>query len=197
MSAQPGQGGLPVCVVEPRHVRSSTSSTLPEPSIARRAASSRDTGVMRPSQPTLKMGTEGSRVVAGFEIIPPLASRARTLRPMTILRERQVWRRAKPLKQGQRPGARIDRLTPAQEANVRAWLGVLHTLLRSWPRVANALHISLTTVERVLAGRRRPTVGWALRLAEAAGVPVDDVLSGKLPKPESCPLCRRCEPRER
>lgn len=110
---------------------------------------------------------------------------------MTILRERQVWR-AKPIKQGKRPGARIDRLTPEQEDNVRAWLRVLRTRLGTWGRVGDELRISIKTVERVLAGTRRPTAGWLPRVAGVAGVRVDDVLSAPFPKPGSCPMCGRC-----
>jgi hypothetical protein len=111
---------------------------------------------------------------------------------MPILRERQVWR-AKPLKQGKRPGARIDRLTPEQEDNVRAWLRVLHARLGTWGRVADELHISIKTVERVLAGSRRPTAGWLPRVAGVAGASLDDVLAGSVPKAGSCPACWWCE----
>ena len=104
---------------------------------------------------------------------------------MSILRERQVWRKARKPDQGRRPSARIDRLAPEQEASVRAWLRVLHARLGRWRDVAEALNISLKSVERVIGETRRPTAGWALRVARAAEAPVDDVLGrgegGELP----------------
>lgn len=96
---------------------------------------------------------------------------------MTILTKRVVWRKHRePLPHGRRTGARIDRLSPEQEANVRAWLRVMHAQHGTWRRVAEALGISLKNVECVLAGSRRPTPGWALRVAEAMGTSVDAVL---------------------
>jgi hypothetical protein len=131
-------------------------------------------------------------VVAGFEIGPPLASRARTFRAMTILRERQVWKR--PVAAGpRRERARLGSLTTDEQNNVRAVMGVLHVRFGSWRAVAEALGTSVKWIEKLMRVVGEPPAGLAIHAARLAGVPVDDVLSGAFPKPGSCPMCGRCE----
>lgn len=110
---------------------------------------------------------------------------------MTILRERIVWRA--PTKRRAHSRERLDRLTPGQEANVIRAMRALHGRLGTWVKVARALQVSIKTVEKVLAGKDRTTPGWALRIAQIAGVTVDDVLTGAFPKAGACPACGRCD----
>jgi hypothetical protein len=108
---------------------------------------------------------------------------------VTILRERVVWRKNRPAPQGMRTGARIDRLTREQEDNVRAGLRVLHARCDNWATVSAVTGIALRSIKRALAGTRRPTAGWVLRVAGPLMVGTDDVLAGRFPKPGACPMC--------
>lgn len=118
------------------------------------------------------------------------AQAARILPGMTVLRVKQTWKREKPAK---KPGAArpIEQLTPDEQTNVRKALRVLRTRYRTLLATAEALETSYGTIERVSRGRRKPTAGLAIRVARAAGVPVDDVLSGAFPEPGACPMCGR------
>lgn len=95
---------------------------------------------------------------------------------MTILTKRTVWQKARPVQKARGSALKLGQLTPEQSANVIAALRQLHAQLGTWKRVADALPVSIKTVERVLAGRRKVTAGWALRVAELLGVAVDAVL---------------------
>lgn len=110
---------------------------------------------------------------------------------MTILRERTVWRR---VRTRARNTDRLDLLTPAEEAHVRAALRVLRRRHRTWRVIAMAMRVPIKTLERIVSGRdRRVPAGLAIRTARLAGVPVDDVLSGRFPPTGACPTCGRCE----
>jgi hypothetical protein len=97
------------------------------------------------------------------------------LRPATFGSHRAAHHRT-----GRRPSVHIEQLTTEQEASIRAALRELHVRLGTWRAVSEAIDISERSIERVLAGRRRPTPGWALRLAPVLGVTVDAVLAGRL-----------------
>jgi plasmid maintenance system antidote protein VapI len=71
----------------------------------------------------------------------------------------------------------IEQLTADQEASIRSALRELHAHLGTWRAVSEAIDIGARSIERVLCGRRRPTPGWALRLAPVLGVTVDAVLA--------------------
>lgn len=83
----------------------------------------------------------------------------------------------------------MDDLQPDQEANVRRALMVLRYRMGSLRAVSHAFGLNEKTAERVCRGRCRATAGWAVRIAAELGVPVDDVLTGKVPR--ECPLCGR------
>ena len=105
---------------------------------------------------------------------------------MAILTERKVWR------QTRTPNTtkRSTDLTPQEQVNVRVALKFLRTRHGSWWRLAKAIDAKWKTL-RDRAGGRTVSGGLALRVARAAGVPVERVLSGVWPKAGACPHCGR------
>lgn len=100
---------------------------------------------------------------------------------MAILTETIVRRRPRK--------TRGTMLTEAERDHVRAALRFLRVRLGGWEPVAQAMGVRRKLLERVLYGERNATAGHALRTARAAGVPMEDVLTGKYPKPGACALC--------
>jgi hypothetical protein len=87
---------------------------------------------------------------------------------VTVLRERTVWRRPRPLKLTDRP----DELTADEQANVRRALRHLRDQHGSWERLAVAMGIKPWTLWQGTVRRTwRPTAGFALRAAKLAGAP--------------------------
>lgn len=79
-------------------------------------------------------------------------------------------------------------LTAKEQANVRTAIAFLRARTGAMP-LAKALRFSRATLQRT-AG---PVM--AFRVARLAGVPVDDVLTGKYPPPGVCAHCgHRAEP---
>jgi hypothetical protein len=102
---------------------------------------------------------------------------------MAILLERKVWRRRPP---------RRDPLGLAAEEqdHVRRALRALRVRYRNWKNVARALGVPMKSLERTLTGKDRPVApGLAIKAARVAGVPVDDVLRGLVPRAGVCPAC--------
>ncbi len=66
---------------------------------------------------------------------------------------------------------------------------VLCIRLGTLANVAKAMRAHPKTVQRAVSGRSQPSAGMAIKAAKLAGVPVDDVLSGKFPAEGSCPYC--------
>ena len=85
----------------------------------------------------------------------------------------------------------MERLTPEQEANVRAAILVLRSRLGSLRAVARAFGLNEKTAEQVYRGARNVTAGWAVQIAREAGTSVDDVLSGAFVRQGPCVLCGR------
>jgi len=106
---------------------------------------------------------------------------------MAILAERVVWRKRR--QQGRKRTERLGVLTAEQSANVLAGLRQLRAQHGTWQRVADAIPVSVKTIERVLAGRRKVTAGWAMRVAELLGERIDDVLGGVRAEARGCPAC--------
>jgi len=109
---------------------------------------------------------------------------------MAILRERKRWVRPKPARATVLP----DELTEEEGARVRTALAFLRGHLGSWTKLARAMGIKPATLEQgALRRTRRPTAGLALRAARVAGVPMEDILSGRwpVPLPVKCPTCGR------
>jgi hypothetical protein len=105
---------------------------------------------------------------------------------MAILKERKVWRRPRAANRTKRS----TDLTPEEQANVRVALRFLRVRLGGWPKLAEAIGASWATL-RDRAYGRTVSGGLALRVARAAGAPIEDVLSGAWPPAERCPHCGR------
>ena len=125
--------------------------------------------------------------VAGFEMMHVSRHLATSLDRMTILRARQVWKRAR------KPRSRetLDRLTPEEAANVAIVVKVLCVRLGTTTNVAKAMQTNPKPIQRAVSGKSQPSAGMAIKVAKLAGVPVDDVLSGAFPVAGSCPMCGR------
>ncbi len=106
---------------------------------------------------------------------------------MTVLRERQVWKKVKEQPKNRLHVEKMNKLSPEQAANVRIALKVLKIRYGTLQKLAELMHVTLGSLTRVLAAE--PNAGLALRIAQVAGVPVDDILTGAFPKPGSCPMC--------
>jgi hypothetical protein len=102
---------------------------------------------------------------------------------MAILTERQGWSRKR-----KRARASLD-LSAAEQANVKAALRALRKHLGGWAPVASALACTHKTVEHSVGAQGRPSGAMAIRVARAAGVTVEDVLTGAFPKHGACPRC--------
>lgn len=84
-------------------------------------------------------------------------------------------------------------LTAEEQAHVRAALRFLRTRFGGWERLGQALHITARTLAYISEGNA-PSAGLAFRLARLAGVPVDDVATGKYPPAGTCPYCGHMAP---
>jgi hypothetical protein len=105
--------------------------------------------------------------------------------PRAKAKERIIWKRElKP-----RKFELLNRLMPEQEENVRIALAVLRVRHGSLWAVARIMRVNPDAVVRASKKNGRPAAGLALRVAQVAGVPVDDVLQGRFPCPGSCPMC--------
>ena len=70
-------------------------------------------------------------------------------------------------------------------------LAFLRARYGGWQAAADAMALKVATVLYAATKGKSVTAGVALRTARAAGVPVEDVLSGAFPKPGVCPHCGR------
>ena len=81
-------------------------------------------------------------------------------------------------------------LTIEEQANVRKALRFLRTRAGGAEPLGKALRLNGGTLDHV-AAKQTVSAGLAVRLARFAGVPVDDLLSGRYPPPGTCPHCGR------
>jgi len=102
---------------------------------------------------------------------------------MAVLRERQAWRAER------RPWG--PELTQDEVAHVKAALDFLRRRDGTFRALAEAMGLKKATIQYAAGKGKRASAGVALRAARAAGVPVEDILSGVWPKPETCPHCGR------
>jgi hypothetical protein len=98
---------------------------------------------------------------------------------MKILRERVVWTKATPRARS----ARIPDLTIEEIANVRHAFRFLSAQIGRGQPIARAMGLTTKIVEHSLERRRRPSVGFALRLSRLAKVNVEEILAGRWPTP--------------
>ena len=109
---------------------------------------------------------------------------------MAILRERQVWKKPKQQTKPRPHFEKMNTLSPEQAANVRVALKVLKIRHGTLVKVAELMRVTFGSLTRTLSVE--PNAGLAMRVAQVAGVTVDDVLSGNFPAEGSCPYCGRC-----
>jgi hypothetical protein len=112
-----------------------------------------------------------------------LARSVATLPRMTILRAPVAWSRPK------KP--RGPDLSQEERQHVKVALAFMLKRIGTWKAVADAMGLKKATVRLAASKRGGVTAGVALRAARAAGVPVEDILSGAFPKPGMCPHCGR------
>jgi hypothetical protein len=97
------------------------------------------------------------------------------------------WKRERKSRDG------IEQLTPEERACIAVALRVLKVRHGSWKPVSKLLGVSVSLLQRAVGKGGRPSAGLAIRVARAAGVPVDDVLTGAFPVLGSCPMCGRSD----
>jgi len=100
---------------------------------------------------------------------------------VAVLTQRTSWQRAK------KP--RGFRLTDAEQRNIRVAMRTLHLRYGTWPAVAKALGVPHKTVKNAMCSNQYPGAAMGLSVARLAGVPFEDVIDGRFPKPGTCPLC--------
>ena len=106
---------------------------------------------------------------------------------MAILREVKTWRRERPATETRRSSD----LTPEEQANARRAILFLVKRHGTVAVLAQAMGANFGTVKSAVKTRGRVSAGIALRAARAAGVPLEDVLSGRWPVDGECPYCGR------
>jgi hypothetical protein len=100
---------------------------------------------------------------------------------MPILRERIEWSRPRKV--------RAPDLLPEEQAHVKAAIRFLRLRHGSWPKLETATGVKANTLQWATRKRTSVTAGIALRVARAAGAPIDDVLRGAWPPVGACPRC--------
>jgi hypothetical protein len=97
---------------------------------------------------------------------------------VNVLRERKVWKRATTSKR--------YKLKPEEQARVKLALHVLRVRLGGWSQVAAATGYTYKAVTGASGPGPKVSGSMALRVARAAGVPLEGLLAG------ACPMCGRC-----
>lgn len=82
-------------------------------------------------------------------------------------------------------------LTAEEQDRVRFAMRHLKVKIGAWKTVASALGFKPRQVVKVQGGFKAVSPKMVLRVAKLAGVPVDDVLTGKFPPLGTCPHCGR------
>lgn len=103
---------------------------------------------------------------------------------MTILTSKVIWRR-----EAVRRRLGLS-LTSEQRANVRRALVHLHTA-RGREGAALALGLTKEALRKAMNLRRPVTMRLAVLIAYAIHRDVEDVLTGRWPAPNACPVCGR------
>jgi transcriptional regulator with XRE-family HTH domain len=85
----------------------------------------------------------------------------------------------------------VNDLTQEEQDRVRVAIRFLRIRFGKAMLLANALGFKASTVRRVLEGRDMVSPTMVLRVARLAGVPFDDVVTGRYPVKGMCPHCGR------
>ncbi len=83
------------------------------------------------------------------------------------------------------------KLTPKEQRHVRTALRFLHYKVGGWQPLADALDMKSDSIGKVLRGGRDVTAKLAYSVARLTDVSLDDLLSGALLSPRTCPHCGR------
>src|SRR5262249_24101805 len=102
-----------------------------------------------------------------------------------VLREKKVYIRPST----KRP--RVDALTPEEQANTKKALRFLRSRHGGAPKLAKALGVLQSLIEKAVRTRKPPSLGLAFRAARLAGVPLEELLAGRWPPEGACPHCGR------
>jgi hypothetical protein len=106
---------------------------------------------------------------------------------MTILVKRETW--AKPRLATET--RRSSDLSPEEQAHAKAALRFLAKRHGTLRKLASAMGTNFRTLQTAVEKSGTVSAGIALRAARAAGVPLEDVLSGAWPPAGACPYCGR------
>jgi hypothetical protein len=82
-------------------------------------------------------------------------------------------------------------LTPAQAARLRLTLKNLYRAYGSWQCLAEVMGVAARTLQNIVYERRPGAPSTAAHAARAAGIPVEQLLSGSLSVAGRCPHCGR------
>ena len=82
-------------------------------------------------------------------------------------------------------------LSKEQRVNVMVALRFLRIRVGTWKMLAKALGFELSTMKNVDKGVNPASVNLAFQVSRLAGVPFDDVVTGKYPVKGTCPHCGR------
>jgi hypothetical protein len=80
-------------------------------------------------------------------------------------------------------------LTTEEQGRVRLAMRYLRIRAGGWKSLAPALGFEPRQMEKICSGEKAVSPKMVLRVARLAGVPVDDLLTGKFPSPGACPHC--------
>lgn len=80
-------------------------------------------------------------------------------------------------------------LTPEEQDHVRLALRFLHRRAGGWRVLSHAIGFARHSLTKVRGGEKGVSPRMLIRVAKLAGVPVDDILTGKFPPQGTCPNC--------
>ncbi len=83
------------------------------------------------------------------------------------------------------------KLTDKEQRHVRTALRFLRFKVGGWQPLADALGVKADSIGKVLRGGRDVTAKLAYSVARLTDVSIDDLLSGALLSPRTCPHCGR------
>lgn len=108
---------------------------------------------------------------------------------MSILRKRETW--VRPASEERKRGAPAAGLSPEEQRNLHAAMQFLRVRFGSWKAIADVTGLAEGTL---CAKPRDLGPGLAIRVARAAGEPLEDILTGKWPRAGACAHCGRSTP---
>jgi hypothetical protein len=91
--------------------------------------------------------------------------------------------------QDRRPRKRRPSLTEAENARLKVVLRNLHRAYGTWQCLADVMGVAKHGLHSIVAGRYRGSHATAVFAARAAGLPVEEVLTGGIALAKHCPLC--------